>query len=369
MAEPTTTVDVSQATPTTIVDDGLPHNHLIVEFNVIIWILTGISGLVLFLRGYCKITRQRGLWWDDWIMLAAWITIVISCVFGSISTTMGFGRHTYDIDTEGPGFPKLLLIMNMTGFWSIWGAAWSKTSFAVTLLRLTQTSALKWFIWFLIITVNVGLYIAAIFMWVQCDPPEKVWNPNVEGTCWDGNIIVAYNSWTAVWSGLADIALAVIPWWIISRAAMNFKEQLGLLLCMSLGVFAGCTSIAKVITMKAITSNDMRCRAVNTPPLNILGIAEAAVTIIAASVPVLRALIRAPNLSNVKSFSLSISNSKSNASQLQSQARREYEVLDKDSDNISTIKLTRLDRVNAEESHGSSPRAMGHPSRDEWRRY
>ena len=110
---------------------------------------------------------------------------------------MGFGRHTYDIDTEGPGFPKLLLIMNMTGFWSIWGAAWSKTSFAVTLLRLTQTSALKWFIWFLIITVNVGLYIAAIFMWVQCDPPEKVWNPNVEGTCWDGNIIVAYNSWTA----------------------------------------------------------------------------------------------------------------------------------------------------------------------------
>lgn len=39
-----------------------------------------------------------------------------------------------------------------------------------------------------------------------------------------------------VWSGLADIVLAIIPWWVISRAAMNFKEQIGLLVCMSLGV-------------------------------------------------------------------------------------------------------------------------------------
>lgn len=38
------------------------------------------------------------------------------------------------------------------------------------------------------------------------------------------------------WSGLADIILAVIPWWIIARHTMNMKERIGLLICMSLGV-------------------------------------------------------------------------------------------------------------------------------------
>ena len=38
------------------------------------------------------------------------------------------------------------------------------------------------------------------------------------------------------WSGLADIILAILPWWIVARHAMNMKERIGLLVCMSLGV-------------------------------------------------------------------------------------------------------------------------------------
>lgn len=73
MADPTSTTSTAEAASTTILDDDRPHDDLILEFNVIIWLLTGISGAILFVRAYCKITRQRGLWWDDWIMFAAWV--------------------------------------------------------------------------------------------------------------------------------------------------------------------------------------------------------------------------------------------------------------------------------------------------------
>ncbi|PKS08629.1 hypothetical protein jhhlp_005016 [Lomentospora prolificans] len=355
-----TTVAAPAATTTAYED--LPHNDLIVTFNAVIWVLAGLSGFFLFMRVYCKITRQRGLWWDDYLMGASWITIVISCIFGSISTTMGFGKHSWDIDMTSSEWPKTLFVMNMTGFWSIWAAAWSKTSFAITLLRLASAASakIKWIIWFWVITVNVGLTLAAIFMWTQCNPPRKVWDSSVEGTCWDGNVVVAYNSWISVWSGLADIVLALIPWWVISRQSMNFKEQIGLLICMSLGVFAGLTSIVKVITMRAITSNDL----INTPPLNILGIAEGAVCIVAASIPVLRALLSSPNMTKARSQGgyLHGTGNRTNISQ----ARHDpHEIIsDVDSDKI---KLTRLVQVTSEIKDPESASRMGSRHKDnEW---
>jgi hypothetical protein len=38
------------------------------------------------------------------------------------------------------------------------------------------------------------------------------------------------------YSGMADISLAVLPWKIIRRNTMNYKERIGMLVCMSMGV-------------------------------------------------------------------------------------------------------------------------------------
>jgi len=50
--------------------------------------------------------------------------------------------------------------MNLGGFFSIVSAAWSKTSFAITLLRISDGWTYK-FIWFIIISVNLSLGLAA----------------------------------------------------------------------------------------------------------------------------------------------------------------------------------------------------------------
>lgn len=44
------------------------------ELNVAIWCLTAFSWLFLALRIYCKVWRRRSLWWDDYILILAWVS-------------------------------------------------------------------------------------------------------------------------------------------------------------------------------------------------------------------------------------------------------------------------------------------------------
>ncbi len=39
-----------------------------------IWVLTGLSSVFIVLRAYCKIISRRGLWWDDYVMILAWVS-------------------------------------------------------------------------------------------------------------------------------------------------------------------------------------------------------------------------------------------------------------------------------------------------------
>jgi hypothetical protein len=52
---------------------ALPHDHAGMRLLIVIWILTSISALFLGTRCYCKILRHRGLWWDDAMLIAAWV--------------------------------------------------------------------------------------------------------------------------------------------------------------------------------------------------------------------------------------------------------------------------------------------------------
>lgn len=52
-----------------------PHDNLGPNFNVAIWILTGAALIFLCLRLYCKLGIRRGLWWDDWVLILAAVSL------------------------------------------------------------------------------------------------------------------------------------------------------------------------------------------------------------------------------------------------------------------------------------------------------
>ncbi|KAF6838244.1 hypothetical protein CPLU01_02605 [Colletotrichum plurivorum] len=267
--------------------DELPHDDYGPGLLAIVWVLAFVAGVFMGLRFYCKFTRRRRLWWDDYFMIAAWLAYLTFGVFISIDVYYDFGKHNWDV-TPG-NWSWLLLHANLAGSFSIIAVAWSKTSFSLTLLRIATERWMKYVIWFILITINITLGTAVLITWIQCWPVEKTWRTaSTPGTCWPKRIPVTYNVFTASYSGAMDIVLAIVPWKIIWGLTMTKKEKFGVSLAMSMGFFAGAVSFIKIKTITAIGAFDI----IDTVELVIWGAAESAVTIMAASIPVLRALFR-----------------------------------------------------------------------------
>lgn len=55
--------------------DQLPHDDVGSQLNFTIWLLVGLAAAFLALRIYCKFLRRRGLWWDDYMLIAAWVSL------------------------------------------------------------------------------------------------------------------------------------------------------------------------------------------------------------------------------------------------------------------------------------------------------
>ncbi|KAM0276730.1 hypothetical protein ACHAQH_006440 [Verticillium albo-atrum] len=215
--------------------DQLPDDDLGPRLNATVWSLTAVSALFLGLRLYCKFSRRRGLWLDDHFLIAAWMALVLLASFNSVAITFDLGKHSWNIDQTT--FAWLLLHGNLGGSFSIIAAAWSKTSFALTLQRIAAEGWMRWLIWFLIVSMNLVLGGAVLITWVQCTPVEKTWRTvAVEGTCWPQHVHRNYNIFAAVYSGAMDVVLAMLPWKMIWGLELTRKEKLGVLIAMSMGV-------------------------------------------------------------------------------------------------------------------------------------
>jgi hypothetical protein len=125
------------------------------------------------------------------------VCITIETALLTYSTTLGYGYHIWDFPPELlPSIFDLLKVINLSGTFSLTAAIWSKTSFALTLLRLTE-GWMKVVVWFIIISMNIAMGLSALFIWVQCTPIEKSWNVLMEGTCWSPEVLVHYNYFSA----------------------------------------------------------------------------------------------------------------------------------------------------------------------------
>jgi len=136
---------------------ALPHDNLGPRLVITIWFLIALATAFLALRLYCKLSRHSGLWWDDHILIGAWVCITIETALLTYATTLGYGKHLWDLDmTDMEGAKKTFMAINVAGTLSITAAIWSKTSFAITLLKLTH-GWLKATIWIIIISMNVAV--------------------------------------------------------------------------------------------------------------------------------------------------------------------------------------------------------------------
>ena len=102
------------------------------------------------------------------------------------------GRHSSVLAVDDP--IELTLALSSRATVTITAIVWTKTAFAVTLLRLTS-GTMKAFVWFVILSTNIAMGLGAMVPWIQCVPLAKGWNRTLEGSCWGPDD--AINIWIA----------------------------------------------------------------------------------------------------------------------------------------------------------------------------
>ncbi|KAK0666633.1 hypothetical protein QBC41DRAFT_230143 [Cercophora samala] len=253
-----------------------------------IWSFLAFSTVFLFLRIYCKIWRCRGLWWDDYVLIFSWLMFIACAILCQVVIDLGFGRYPCDIPPSH--HPTIAFVGATLGSCiTILTIVWSKTSFAITILRLSPSgSILRNISWFVLISMNALMTAQSIVVWVKCNPVRKNWDIRNEGTCWD----VHATNYYGVFCG------------------MRKKEKLGIVVGMSMGVVAGVCAFIKSSKLLLLGSKNFTYEGCL---LLIWTSAEIGTTIMASCIPVLRVLFKQLRDNHVEKL-----NSKENADSMNS---------------------------------------------------
>ncbi|KAK4164735.1 hypothetical protein QBC43DRAFT_378548 [Cladorrhinum sp. PSN259] len=248
-----------------------------------LFILISLSALFLFTRLYLKQCAHRGLWYDDYFLLSSWILLAAQAGLAAYVVSLGYGKQIIPPENIGL-FPlpigvlsTLLIVSNLFG----------KISFALTLLRIPE----RWMrlvLCGIVVTLTSTLIVSACLIWLVClegvpATPKRGW------WCVDEGVSIKYNIFSCVYSAVMDLVLAFLPWKFLWSLQMERTEKVGVIVAMSMGVFAGAAAGIKSSALSGINANPDPTSSV---PLVIWGNAEAAICIMAASIPILRALAK-----------------------------------------------------------------------------
>lgn len=130
----------------------LPHENKGAELKATVWTVLALATVFFALRIYCRLLKNRRLLYEDWVLFLSYLCLTVDAILIQIETGLGYGMHFYDIPVENANTMALYGLISLS--FGVMGQVWSKTSFAMTLLRITGPKT-KIFVWFLIITINV----------------------------------------------------------------------------------------------------------------------------------------------------------------------------------------------------------------------
>ncbi|KIX02573.1 uncharacterized protein Z518_08514 [Rhinocladiella mackenziei CBS 650.93] len=255
---------------------------------VVLWVLTVIPALFVALRLYTRITLSKSYGWDDTVIVAAWVLLLVYTSIITKARDYGVGRHYWTLEQDRLVNAYLFIYIGQTVI--IEACSLSKTAFAFTLLRIVTKKFEKLAIWYIILSLNIVMLLCGIFQFVQCKNPAYGWDKSIKTECWPLSTFVNYTIFAGAYSAACDFALALYPWVILKSLNMKRREKVGVGLAMSLGVFAGATAIIKTTKLPAL-SKQVDYTYAGSDTLLWAG-AETGSTIAASSIAVYRPLLK-----------------------------------------------------------------------------
>lgn len=253
------------------------------EVNAGLWSLFAGATICLGLRLYCKLRRQ-GLWWDDYILILSWVVLLTADIFISYEFATGYVVKTWN--------DRMLILVTISSCLTTAGQTWSKSAFAVTLLRMTNAWQ-KAICIITLIVLNIFLVLKVFVNWSKyCDKSgyQNWWR--MPGFCIDYQAVHDIKNGGNIFNIVADFVLALFPWMVTWKLKISLKEKIALCITMSLGIVVAIISAVRTAWM-----NDPSVDAYNDYYFWRQGLsmvwysAEVAGTIIVQSIPLMRPLL------------------------------------------------------------------------------
>ncbi|KAK3069041.1 hypothetical protein LTR53_012936 [Teratosphaeriaceae sp. CCFEE 6253] len=227
-----------------------------------VWALLGVSGAIVCARLYTKARKTRRLYWDDGLIVLAWLFGLVHAIQIQSAVHHGLGRHMMYMDESQRENAFRL------GAWSLLAGYMSpmcgRIAFCVTVLFLAGTDARvkQWPIYLFVagqLVVNIA---AAIIFYSQCGSHVTyIWTStgSLEAAarflahCEDPVVQTDFGYFQGSFNTLTDAFLTLIPAILIEHTKLSLKNKIGLGLLLCLSVNAMIASIVKTYEARALS--------------------------------------------------------------------------------------------------------------------
>ncbi|KAL4916733.1 hypothetical protein BDW62DRAFT_218556 [Aspergillus aurantiobrunneus] len=217
------------------------------------WPLFSVCLVLVALRLWVRTRILRSLGWDDAFIVLAMVCATINTSLSTTSAYYGTGRHARDL-TDYQTIQSTKFNWLSQGF-HVMSTNWGKVSVAVFLLRIIQkVKHHKPFMYGGMVLLTIINSVCVFTIYGQCSPTARLWDSEVDGSCWNPNVQKDYAFFQGSSSALSDLVLAVYPLFTIWGLQMALKVKIGLGCVLSLGVIAMIAAIVKTVHLASLSA-------------------------------------------------------------------------------------------------------------------
>lgn len=169
----------------------------------------------------------------------------------------GLGHHWWDLspDTDASKAMLLFFIGEANYFVAV---ALIKLSILFIYLRLSSNNFFRVFIYIMmgvIVSTGIAFFVACL---LQCTPMNKVWQPMVEGYCYNPTHLFFANAGIDL---VQDLIIYLMPVHMLWKLKLPTKQRLGLIFIFIVGGFVVITGAIRIKSLTfATVSADPTCK-------------------------------------------------------------------------------------------------------------
>ncbi|KAI0415520.1 hypothetical protein F5X98DRAFT_346232 [Xylaria grammica] len=224
--------------------DNPPNGNIQAHFGIAICIFLVFVGASL--RAYSKIVCMKEVKLEDYVGLLA-LAPYIGFIYGvyNLMGTTGIYVHQWNIRASTVPSALYIIYVNTSFFQATMGSV--KTAILLEWTRVFVPRGTRTSFWWtsqIVMWVNILYYISVIVISaISCSPHEKIWYPNIPGSCFNTRVFFITN---ASLNLASDIIILVLPQRMIWNLKMSRRKKIGVSLVFAVGVVACLVGAARL---------------------------------------------------------------------------------------------------------------------------